>query len=129
MTRSPAARVLLILGVLGSLCVSDNVGFRLLPLPGAVAAVAADRQVLEGTFVTPAPSRRNTAVAREAMAPPVRKEAGGGRRTLHVTAGMAGGLVRPPVEVPSPAWTTYSPAQQSSATVTRPPGRAPPPSV
>jgi hypothetical protein len=128
-TRAPSLRAFVVVYALLSLCVSDTVGPRLLPLPEAVTTTAADRHILEGADVTPAPTRQDTAVVRVAMAPPARKEAGGGRHTLHVTAGVVEARVRPPVEVPSSTWTTCSPASQSSAAVTRPPGRAPPLSV
>lgn len=128
-TRALSLRAFVVVCALLSLCVSDTVGPRLLPLPGALATTTADWRVLEGTDVNPLPSRPETAVVREAMAPPARKEAGGERHTLHVTAGLARTLVRPPAEVPSSARTTYSPAAQSSSALTRPPGRAPPPSV
>src|SRR5919112_1139358 len=92
-TRALSLRALVIFCALLSLCVSDTVGPRLLPLPGVVTSVAADRQALEGTNVTPTPSRGETAVVRVAMAPPVRKEAGGEQHTLHVAAGVAKALV------------------------------------
>ena len=128
-TRALSLRALIIFCALLSLCVSDTVGPRLLPLPGAAITTAADRHALEGFDVTPTPSRLATAVVREVMAPPVRKEAGGERQALHVTAIVAEALVRLPVGISSFAWTTHSPAPQSSAAVTRPPGRAPPLSV
>ncbi len=128
-TRALGLRAFVVVCALLSLCVSDTVGPRLLPLPGATAHTGVVRQAVEGTDLTPAPSRGDSAVVREAMAPPARKEAGRERHTLHVTAGVDEALVRPPVGVPSSARTTYPPAPQSSAAVTRPPGRAPPFSV
>ncbi len=128
-TRALSLRAFVVICALLSLCVSDTAGPRLLPLPGAVATAAADRQGLAASDVTPVPSRQDTAVVREAMAPPTRKVAGGERHTLHITAGVAKALVSPPVGVPSSVRATFSPAPQSSAAVTRPPGRAPPLSV
>lgn len=125
-TRALSLRALVIFCALLSLCVSDTVGPRLLPLPATMESAAADRQAVEGADVTPAPSRGGTAAVREVMAPPARKQAGAERHTLHVTTAVAEGLVKPPAEVPSSPRATYSPAPQSSAAVTRPPGRAPP---
>ncbi len=122
--RVLSARSLVIFCALLSLCVSDTVGPRLLPLPAS-----ADRQAVEGTDVTFAPSRGASAVVREAMAPPARRQAGAERHALHVTTGVAGGLVKPPAEIPSSSRDSYSPAPHSSAALTRPPGRAPPLSV
>ncbi len=49
-------RALLVLATLVSLCVSDTVGPRLLPLPGAAASHAANGRALEAVNVTPASS-------------------------------------------------------------------------
>lgn len=122
-------RALVIFCALLSLCVSDTVGPRLLPLPEATARMAADRQAFESKGLNPTPSRGNPAVVREAIAPAARKQAGAERHAPHFTAGVAEGLVEPPAVILSSAQAAYSPAPQSSAAVTRLPGRAPPLSV
>ena len=129
MTKLTAARVLIILCALLSLCVSDTVGPRLLPLPEAAARSAAGWHAIEGIDVTPTPSRGDSTFIREAMSSPARKQAGAERHTLHVTAGVAKTLVRPPAEIPSSVRTTYAPAPLSSSAATPPPGRGPPLSV
>ncbi len=128
-TRALSVRALVIFYALLSLCVSDTVGPRLLPLPEAAARTAADRQAVESTGLNPTPSRGDSAVAREAIAPAARRQAGTQRHSLHVAAGVAEGLVEPPTFLPSSARAGYSSAPQSSAALTRPPGRAPPLSV
>lgn len=127
--RALSLRALVIFCALLSLCVSDTVGPRLLPLPEAAARPAAALRAAEGADVTPAPSHGDTAFVREAMAAPARKQAGSQGHALHVTADLAERLVRPPAEIPSLTRTTRTPAPRSSAATTRPPGRAPPPSV
>ena len=128
-TRALSLRALVIFCALLSLCVSDTVGPRLLPLPGAASASAAGRQAVEGADVTPAPSRGDSAVVRVAMAPPARKHAGAEHQPLHAVAHAAEGLVTPPADARALVQTTYSSVPASPAAVTRPPGRAPPPSA
>lgn len=129
--QSPfAVRALVVLGALLSLCVSDSVGPRLLPLPTASERAAFERQSLDDAEVSPAPSRENTEVVRVAMAAPARKQAGAEQqRPLHVSSHAAARFVTPPAAVRPSVRTTYSPIHAASAAVTRPKGRAPPPSV
>src|SRR3712207_2600339 len=106
-TRALSLRALVIFCALLSLCVSDTVGPRLLPLPGA-ASVSVGQQAVEGADVTPAPSRGGSAVVREAMAPPIRKHAGAEQQPLHATAHAAEGLITPPADACALVHTTYS---------------------
>ncbi len=120
-------RALVIFCALLSLCVSDTVGPRLLPLPGAVSVSAAVWQAVEGDDVTPAPWHGDSAAVRVAMAPPARKQAGAEHQPLHATAAHAAeGLVTPPADASAFIPTAYSSVPASPAAVTRPPGRAPP---
>ena len=128
-TRAPGLRALVIFCALLSLCVSDTVGPRLLPLPGAASVLAAGVHAAGGADVTPAPSRGGSAVVREAMAPPARKHAGAEHNSLHVAARAAEPLVTPPADARAFIQTTYTPVPVSPAVTTRPPGRAPPPSA
>src|SRR3712207_9309585 len=92
-TRAPGLRALVIFCALLSLCVSDTVGPRLLPLPGAASVLAAGVHAAGGADVTPAPSRGGSAVVREAMAPPARKHPGAEHHSLH-EIGRASGRER-----------------------------------
>lgn len=124
-----AVRVLITLGALLSLCVSDSVGPRLLPLPAASERAAERRQAFDAADVSHAPARECPAVVRVAMAAPARKQAGAEQQPLHVAAHAAEGLISPAPDAGPFAQTTYSPIHATTATATRPPGRAPPPSV
>lgn len=126
--QSPlAVRALFTLGVLLSLCVSDTVGPRLLPLP-AVAAHAAAHPLTVEAFST-APSEPNPTVVRVAMAAPARRQEGAGHHLLQAATPACGGHITPPGEARTFRQTTCSQSPISSAAVTRPPGRAPPLSV
>lgn len=126
--RVHSFRALLIFGALVALCVSDTVGPRLLPLPVAAGHEAMDWQASEDADVTPAPSPGDSLVVRVAMVAPTRKLADG-EHHLHITAHAAAGHIKPPGSARPFVKATYSPAPASSAVVSRPPGRAPPPSV
>ncbi len=67
MTKLTAARVLIILGVLVSLCVSDNVGPRLLPLPSISELASAPQAFDPGEAASRAPARGKTEGARVEM--------------------------------------------------------------
>lgn len=122
-----AVRALFTLGALLSLCVSDTVGPRLLPLPAVAAYSAASTQAAENA--SPAPSGGASKVVRVVMAAPARKQEGAGNHSLHAIPHADGGLVTPPGVVHSFLQTTCPSSPASSAVATRPPGRAPPPSV
>lgn len=130
-TRALGLRALIVLAALASLCVSDAVGPRLLlPQPGAAAARAAAYQAaFEEGDVTPAPSREHPGLARVTMAVPARKQAGAEHHSPHIHTHAAEPFAAPTCGALTFGQSTYSPAHTSSAAVTRPPGRAPPPSV
>lgn len=126
---SLAARVLITLGALLSLCLSDTVGPRLLPLPAADEYAATARPVFEDAGVSPAHPRGEPETVRVAMAQPARKQAGVEQSHLHVAAHASERLVKPPAAACSSVRTAYPSIIATFAMPTRPPGRAPPPSV
>jgi hypothetical protein len=119
------ARALLVLGVLLSLCASDNVGPRLLPLPVSAESAAAARQLDQGESAARAPSRGRAFRARVEMAQAPKSRAGAGRQLTHAAATPKLGLTKPPA-ARHPRGGPYSPVGESSADYSRPGGRAPP---
>lgn len=126
---SLTTRVLITLGALLSLCFSDTVGPRLLPLPAVYEYAATARPVFEDAGVSPAHPRGEPETIRVAMAQPARKQAGVGQSHLHVAAHASERLIKPPTAARSSVQTAYPSIIATSAATTRPPGRAPPPSV
>lgn len=126
-TRALSLRALIIFCALLSLCVSDTVGPRLLPLPAAAAHSASHTQTVEDA--SPAPSGGASELVRVVMAAPARKHDGAGHHSLHAIPHADVRLVTPPGIALTYLQTTCPPSPASSAAVTRPPGRAPPPSV
>lgn len=126
---SLAMRVLITLGALLSLCLSDTVGPRLLPLPAADEYAATARHVFGDAGVSPVHPRGEPETVRVAMAQPARRQAGAEQSHLHVTAHAAAGLIKLPVAAPTSFQTACPLVAATSAATTRPPGRAPPPSV
>ena len=126
MTRLPAERVLLIIGALISLCVSDNVGPRLLPLPlvpglGSTAGLPGRGQAASHT-----PSHGRTTGARVQMvsAPKIRA---GAERPLPLSAAHAPKFELAIPSAPHPLLRgLYPQLAESSAPFSRPKGRAPP---
>lgn len=126
MTRSPAARVLLILGVLVSLCVSDNVGPRLLPLPESLELASAPVPSDQGQAASRAPSHGGTIGARVEMVSAPQSRAGSERHSPHAAAHTSRfELAIPPAPL-SQRRAPYPPLAESSAPFSRPKGRAPP---
>jgi hypothetical protein len=120
-------RALVVLGALLSLCVSDTVGPRLLPLPSQVGQAAERRQSVGEPGCSSAPTSGHPEVVRVAMTAPARKQAGAEQHTTHVTAHAAATHVSAPEPgALSSVQTTYSPTHAASANATRPRGRAPP---
>lgn len=125
-TAKRKARALFILGVLLSLCASDNVGPRLLPLPAPPESAAAARHLDHGEAASRAPARGRASGARVEMASTPKSRAGAGRQLTPAVANT------PRVGLPSPLVAgllrgePYSPVRESYANVWRPRGRAPP---
>lgn len=126
MTNFTATRVLLILCALVSLCVSDNVGPRLLPLPPAAEAVSLPLPS-DGTPATsPTPSQRETDDARVEMAPAPQSRVGAGRHSSQGAAHTLKFELDAPPARPLPGWEDYQHSAESTAPLSRPKGRAPP---
>lgn len=122
-------RALIILGALVSLCVSNNVGPRLLPLPSPSENAAAAGQVSLNTTASRLPSQDGTNAVRVAIAAPANKRAGADTSPQPLAgAAPQGGLVTPRIADDS-ARFVYSPHLINSRSVSRPRGRAPPLSV
>jgi len=128
MTKLRAARVLLILGVLVSLCVSDNVGPRLLPLPLSSAPELASSPRLSdrGRAASHTPSQGRTGDARVEMVSAPQGRAGAERQSPHGAAHAPKFELAVPSAPYSPRRGLYPPSAESSARFSRPKGRAPP---
>ena len=124
--KLPATRVLLILGVLASLCVSDNVGPRLLPLPPLPELASASETPGRGHAASRTPAHGRMTGARVEMVSAPQSRAGAERQSPQTAAHA------PKFElvVPSAPHTLtrelYPPSSESSAPFSRPKGRAPP---
>ena len=126
MTKFRAARILLILGVLVSLCVSDNVGPRLLPLPLIPELASATKPSDLGRNASPTPSHGRTVGARVEMVSPTQSRAGAERGAPQIAAPAPKFGLAIPSALCSLRWEIYSPSTESSAPFSRPKGRAPP---
>ena len=126
MTKLTAARVLLILGALLSLCVSDNVGPRLLPLPLAPERASAPSPSGVGASLSPAPSRGSTAGARVEMVSAPQSRAGAERHPPQATAPAPKFEPALPSAARPPKRGLDQPSAVSPAPLSRPEGRAPP---
>ncbi len=124
-TRLTAARVFIILGVLVSLCVSDNVGPRLLPLPSVPELASAPGAFDPREAASRAPARGKTEGARVEMLSAPQSRAGAERQSPHAAAAPKFELAVPPT-TRSPRRELYPPSAESSAPFARPKGRAPP---
>jgi hypothetical protein len=126
MTKLPAARVLLILGALVVLCVSDTVGPRLLPLPFtaelAPTPVPSDR----GQAASRTTSHGETTGARVEIVSAPQSRAGAERQWPHAAAHASKFEYAAPRAPRSPGREPDSPLAESSAPFSRPKGRAPP---
>lgn len=129
-TRSNTVRLLLIISSLLSLCVSDGVGPRLLPLPGAQESVLTAQSQL-GSYAsstrTPTPSGRLS--QRMEMASGSQFRAGNHHQdTQHATHALQGVLDKA-VNLLEGAPNNYGPLQSLAAPVSLRRGRAPPRTV
>lgn len=120
-----ATQVLIILGVLVSLCVSDNVGPRLLPLPSASELAPAPGAFDPWEAASRAPARGKTEGARVEMVTAPQSRAGAERQSPHAAGAQKFELAVPPAPR-SQRRELYPPPAESSAPFARPKGRAPP---
>jgi len=123
-TKLTATRVLIILGVLVSLCVSDNVGPRLLPLPSVSELASAPGAFDPREAASRAPARGRTEGARVEMVTAPQSRAGAERQSPHSAAPKFELAVPPAPRAPRRG--LYPPSAESSALFARPKGRAPP---
>ncbi|HEX8355346.1 MAG TPA: hypothetical protein VF611_20740 [Pyrinomonadaceae bacterium] len=123
--RLTAARVLIILGVLVSLCVSDNVGPRLLPLPSVSELASTPQTFYSGEAASRAPARGKTEGARVEMVTTPQSRAGAERQSPHAAGAPKFELAAPPAPR-SLSRELYPPSAESSEPFARPKGRAPP---
>lgn len=125
-TKFQTARVLLILGVLASLCVSDNVGPRLLPLPLTPELTSAPVPSDQGQAASRTPSHGRTSGARVEMVSASQSRAGTERQSPHTAAPSPKSELAIPSAQHSPRRELYPPLAESSVPFSRPKGRAPP---
>lgn len=126
MTKFPAARVLIILVALVSLCVSDNVGPRLLPLPPTAELASTPGPSDRGHATSHTPSQDRTEGARVEMISAPQSRAGAERQSPQVAAHAPKFELAVPSTPRSLRLERYLPCAESSATFSRPKGRAPP---
>ena len=125
MNRLTAARVLIILGVLVSLCVSDNVGPRLLPLPSLAELPSAPGVFDPWRAASRAPSHGRTERARVEMVTAPQSRVGAERQSPHAAAAPKFELAVPPAPR-TLRREPYPPSAERSVPFARPLGRAPP---
>jgi len=125
-TRALSPHALIILCALLSLCVSDNVGPRLLPIPAlpelASASVGSDL----GHSTSRAPSRGWTGGARVEMVSAPQNRAGAGRQSPQAVANAPKFDLAVPTAPRPLRRDIYPPSAETSAPFSRPKGRAPP---
>lgn len=126
MTKFPATRVLLILGVLASLCVSDNVGPRLVPLPPITELASTLGASDRGQAASPAPSQGRTERARVEMISAPQSRVGAERQSPQVAAYAPKFELAVPSAHYSLRRVKFPPLGESSAPFSRSKGRAPP---
>ena len=126
MIKLSAARILIILGVLVSLCVSDNVGPRLLPLPTVSEPASTTGPYERGQAAPRTPSHGRSNGARIEMVSAPQSRAGAERQSPHGAAHAPKFELTVPSAPYSPRRELYPPSAESSARFSRPKGRAPP---
>ena len=119
-------RVLLIIGALVSLCLSDGVGPRLMPLP--VSEVAKVQQGDQpGASRAPLPTKGSS--PRVEMAATAQNRAGARHEQLQTATHAAQGKFEAPAVIILKVHGAYGPLFSFTAQVSRPPGRGPPPLI
>lgn len=120
-------RALLIVGVLISLCLSDNVGPRLMPLPVAegVEASAASQQSTEPA-ASRIPSPAKGSGPRVEMAATAQNRAGTRHPQAHAATHAPQGGVVVPEDIIRNVSDAHGPIVFFTTPASRPPGRAPP---
>ena len=120
-------RALLIIGALISLCLSDGVGPRLMPLPVPEAA-RASAEVPQGNAPTasrvPSPVKGST--SRVEMAATAQNRAGARHQQSQTATHAPQGMFEAPAVIILKVHGSYGPLLSFTAPVSRPPGRGPP---
>jgi hypothetical protein len=125
-TRALSLRALVIFCALLSLCVSDNVGPRLLPLPPVNELASTSGPFYWGQAASPAPSQGRTRGARVEVISAPQTRAGAERQSPQVAAHAPKFELAAPSAPRSKGREPYPPFCESSAPFSRPKGRAPP---
>jgi hypothetical protein len=126
MTAGTKWRALLIIGAVISLCVSDNVGPRLLPLPAVTEQASEADPSGRGRAASRAPSRHRTEGGRVEMVSATQSRAGDARQSPQAAPHAPRFELATPPAPRSSGREPYPPSDQSSAPFSRPKGRAPP---
>lgn len=119
-------RAVIIVGALLVLCVSDNVGPRLLPLPSLPELASTPKQTDRGRVVSRSPSQGRTTGARVEMVSAPQGRAASERQSPHAAAHAPKFDLAAPLAPASPSPELYQPSGERSAPFSRPKGRAPP---
>jgi hypothetical protein len=125
-TRALSPRALVIFCALLSLCVSDNVGPRLLPLPPVAELASTSGPFDRGQAASPTPSQGRTRGARVEMISASQARTGAERQSPQVAAHAPKFELAAPSAPRSAGRDLYPPFCESSAPFSRPKGRAPP---
>jgi hypothetical protein len=125
--RAGKWRALLIIGALISLCLSDTVGPRLLPLPVSeiVTAFAEGQPGIEPA-ASRAPSPTKNSSPRVEMAATAQNRAGADHKHVQAAVHAPRGVLEAPPPIILYALNAHQPLYSLTAQVSRPPGRAPP---
>lgn len=120
-------RALLIIGALVSLCLSDGVGPRLMPLPVSEAATAsADVQQSNAPAATRVPSPVKGSIPRVEMAATAQNRAGARHQQVQTATHAPQGMSDAPAVIILKVRGAYWPLLSFTTPVSRPPGRGPP---
>lgn len=121
-------RALLIIGGLVSLCLSDTVGPRLLPIPVAEVVTIASAEVQQGTepAASSAPAPTKGVSPRVEMAATAQNRAGADHKHVQVAANTPGGVMGASAGIIPDGPGAYRPLYFLSALASRHAGRAPP---
>ena len=120
-------RALLIIGALISLCLSDTVGPRLLPLPVSEAVTIASDEGRQGIepAASRAPAPTKGSCPRVEMAATAQNRAGADHKHVQVAAHTPRSMFEAPADIILDAPGAFRPLHSASL-VSRPQGRAPP---
>jgi len=120
-------RALLILGALVSLCLSDSVGPRLMPLPvSEVVAASAGAKLCDEFAASRAPSSTKGLITRMEMAATAQNRASARHQQMQTATHAAQGMFEAPAVSILKIHGAYAPLFSFATPVLRPPGRAPP---